>query len=301
MNGMKRVPRNDQARDRVSLILAGLRIFLLTDFAQKCRERDGNRCILTNMPDPEVCHIFPHNMLSSNDPQKSHDITRFWQLLGIFWGEEQVETWKRRIFPFHDNPNTGIDAVFNLICLDSRAHRLWNEGAFALRPLDESDEYKLEVEFVWQTRYKLRSSSNVDLLKVPASSQGLYHSPVPSNSAAEKTLHWVDYNHPRFPTHTLVSGTRFTFTTTDPVNRPLPSKELLNMQWALQRVTAMAAAAEWKWIEGSYDDSMPDVGNMNTTNTTLEDIFKWIPPPQEERLTWRGPTYERGLPSVACV
>jgi len=68
------------------------------------------------------------------------------------------------------------------------------------------------------------------------------------------------------------------------------------MQWTLQRVTAMAAAAEW-----SYDDSMSDGGNMNMTNTTLEDIFKWIPPPQEERLTWRGPTYERGLPSVACV
>ena len=66
------------------------------------------------------------------------------------------------------------------------------------------------------------------------------------------------------------------------------------MQWVLQRVTAMAAAAEWQWIEGSYDDSMSDGGNMNTTNTIFEDIFKWIPPPQEER------TYERGLPSVAC-
>jgi len=72
------------------------------------------------------------------------------------------------------------------------------------------------------------------------------------------------------------------------------------MQWALQRLTAMAACAERQWIEKSYDDSMSDGGNMNTTNTT-EDIFKWIPPPQEERLTWRGPTYVRGLPSVACV
>jgi len=43
---------------------------------------------------------------------------------------------------------------------------MWKEGAFALRPLDGSDDYKLEVEFVWQTRYKLPSSSNVDLLKV---------------------------------------------------------------------------------------------------------------------------------------
>jgi len=63
----------------------------------------------------------------------------------------------------------------------------------------------------------------------------------------------------------------------------------------------MAAAAEWQWIGEGYDDSMSDGGNMNTTKTTSEDIFKWIPPPREERLTWRGPTYERGLRSVACV
>ena len=42
----------------------------------------------------------------------------------------------------------------------------------------------------------------------------------------------------------------------------------------------MAAAAEWQWIGEGYDDSMSDGGNMNTTKTTSEDIFKWIPPPQ---------------------
>jgi len=248
---------------------------------------------------PDVCHIFPHNMLSTANPQKSHDIVKFWSILGLFWGNEQIKTWKRRIFPFSNNPNTGVDAVFNLICLAPQAHRMWNEGAFALKPLDGGDDYKLEVEFVWQTRYKHRSSSNIDLLKVPESSQGLNRSPVPSIPTDEDTLVWQGYG-PDLRTYPLHSGARFTFTTTDPVNQPLPSKELLNMQWVLQRVTAMAAAAEWQWIEGSYDDNMSDGGNMNTTNT-FEDIFKWIPPPQEERLTWRSPKYERALPSVACV
>ena len=208
----------------------------------------------------------------------------FWSHLRLFWGAEQVERWRRSIFTFSDNPSIGVDAVNNLICLAPQAHMMWNESAFALRPLDGSDDYKLEVEFVWQTRYKLPSSSKVDLLKEPASSQCLNRSSVPSDDNNQKALHWVDYNDPHFRTHTLVSGTRFTFTTTDPVNRPLPSKELLNMQWALQRVTAMAAAAEWQWIRGSYDDYMSDGGNMDTTNTTFEDVFKWIPPPKDERL-----------------
>jgi len=239
-------------------------------------------------------------MLSGTNTQKSGDIARFWDLLRIFWGDERVQTWNRSIFPFHDNPSTGVDVVFNLVCLAPQAHRMWNEGAFALKPLDGSDEYKLEVEFVWQTRYKLPSSSTVDLLKVPVSSRGLNRSSVPSDDTNQMTLDWKDYG-PDLKSYPLCSGDRFTFTTTDPVNLPLPSKELLNMQWTLQRLSAMAAAAEWQWIEGSCDDSMSDGSNMNTTNNTLEDIFKWIPLPQGERFTWRVPTYERVLSAVPCV
>jgi len=239
-------------------------------------------------------------MLSSTNSQKARDIDGFWSHLRLFWGAEQVERWRRSIFPFSDNPSIGVDAVNNLICLAPQAHMMWNEGAFALRPLDGSDDYKLEVEFVWQVRYKLPSSSNVDLLKEPASSQGLNRSSVPSDDADQKVLRWEDYG-PDLKSYPLYSGARFTFTTTDPVNLPLPSKELLTMQWTLQRLTAMAATAEWEWIEGSYDDSVSNGGNMNTTNTTFEDVFKWIPPPKDETLMWRGPTYERGLPSVACV
>ena len=271
-------------------------MILLTDYTQKCRERDGNRCILTNRPKPQVCHIFPHNMLSSTDPRKSQDTDRFWGLLGLYWGDDQVERWKRQIFPFFDHPDIGVDEVFNLICLSPDAHDLWNGGAFALRPLDGSDEYKLEVEFVWQARYKLPSSSKVDLLMEPASSQGLRASTTHLNNADKQMLVWMDYGEPPqiIP---LFSGARFTFTTTDPVNRPLPSKHLLELQWALQRVTAMA---EGQFYEGSHDDSMSD-GYMNMMNTAVEDIMKWIPVPEDEWLMPRGPTDQRVSPSIAVA
>jgi len=179
------------------------------------------------------------------------------------------------MFPSFDNPDIGVDEVFNLICLDSRAHYLWNEGAFALRPLDGGNERKLEVEFVWQTRYKLPSSSELDLLTEPASSQGLYESPRHLDDAEAERLAWAeDSRPPKFIA--LFSGARFTFETTDPDKRPLPSKHLLEIQWALQRVTAMAAADEEQFYEGSYDDDMSD-GNMDMVNDA-EDILKWIPP-----------------------
>ena len=72
------------------------------------------------------------------------------------------------------------------------------------------------------------------------------------------------------------------------------------MQWALQRLTAMAAAAEWEWIEGSHDDSMSD-GYMNMMNTAVEDIMKWIPVPEDEWLMPRGPTDQRVSPSIAVA
>ena len=75
-------------------------------------------------------------------------MTKFRDQLRIFWGDEQAETWKRKIFPNPYDPNTGVDGAFNLIYLSSDAHKMWNQGAFALRPLDGIDEKKPEVEFV---------------------------------------------------------------------------------------------------------------------------------------------------------
>jgi hypothetical protein len=56
------------------------------------------------------------------------------------------------------------------------------------------------------------------------------------------------------------SGDTFTFTTKDPKNLPLPSLELLEMQWALQRLVGMCGAAEWPSLD-EYDDDSIDGDN----------------------------------------
>jgi hypothetical protein len=52
----------------------------------------------------------------------------------------------------------------------------------------------------------------------------------------------------------IYSGETFTFTTKDPKNLPLPSMELLEMQWLLQRLVAMSGAAGWP----IFDDTVGD-------------------------------------------
>jgi hypothetical protein len=54
----------------------------------------------------------------------------------------------------------------------------------------------------------------------------------------------------------IESGDIFTFTTDDPVIRPLPSWELLDMQWVLQRLTAMSGGAGTPDVDVYYDENV---------------------------------------------
>jgi len=105
---------------------------------------------------------------------------------------------------------------------------------FALKPLQlSSDRKTLTVQLFWQVSTKYEIDSRIDLLTEPVSS---------------KDLDFVDgYFLPRIddgPTrHDILSGEVFTFTTEDPENLPLPSVELLEMKWILQRLVGMSDGA----------------------------------------------------------
>jgi len=58
------------------------------------------------------------------------------------------------------------------------------------------------------------------------------------------------------------SGDMFTLTTDDPDKKPLPSFKLLELQWILQKITAM-----------SGDDGEP------SSDSSSDWVYDWIPPP----------------------
>ena len=257
-------------------IIAGLRTFLLTDYTQKCLERDGERCILTKLSHPEVAHIFPYSMLNSPPPNKEWKtpdlVPKFWSLLYLFWGEDQVNKWRRKIFPNSEYPNTGVDETFNLICLTATAHEMWNQGQFALKPLElSSDNKELTVQFYWQIPNKYQPESRIDLLTEPVSSKGL------DGSAGDFLALRRD------STPFIRSGEVFAFKTTDPENKPLPSMELLTMQWYLQRLVAMSGAAGWPRLDWNDDDDTITCPNPSyadgNVNTTFQDVYEWLPSP----------------------
>jgi HNH endonuclease len=202
-------------------------------------------------------------------------IPEFWVLLEYFWDKDRIDKWRSVIFPDPQNPHTGVESCFNLISLRPDAHDFWGRGLFALKPLELSnDRRKLDLQFFWQPQAKSKVDERVNLLTEPSSSRGL-------NSVDECGLH--DMNR-----HMLIrSGDTFTLTTDDPESRPLPSIELLDMQWVLQRIVAMSGAAEWSWI-GVDDDSdyYFNYNYMGRTYSHIPDdadkytnICEWIPDP----------------------
>ena len=178
--------------------------------------------------------------------------TSFWRLLNVFWTEDHVVEWRNKIFPDPDNPDTGIEACFNLISLSPSAHWHWNKGRFALKPLEISDdEKKLTVQFFWQPQYSHGSKDPVDILEEPLSSKDLRF------ATKEGIEYYLTCRKDSLRDIQIVqSGDTFTLTTDDPDIRPLPSWELLDMQWVLQRLTAMSGAAGTPDLDLYDDDDM---------------------------------------------
>ena len=243
----------------------------------QCKERDDNKCVLTNQPLPQAAHIFPYSMLNS-PPQASRSkiskmIPEFWQSLHLFWDKDRIKKWKETIFPDSQNPHTGVDRCFNLISLSSGAHDIWTKGLFALKPLKlSSDRKELTVQFFWQVPSNYDIESRIDLLTEPTSSEGLE---IVANG------YWLTRVEDDGSSHFICSGELFTLTTKDPENLPLPSMELLEMQWILQRLVGMSGAAGWPILvldDESFDDDngwfVPDL-NPNLDNS-LERVCKWV-------------------------
>jgi hypothetical protein len=193
------------------------------------------------------------------DPSSAQHMAQdsFWELLNIFWTRDRVAQWRKKIFPNPDHPDTGTESCFNLISLNTEAHWYWNLGCFALKPLEISDdEKKLTVQFFWQPQYSHRSKDPVDLLKEPLSSRDLRFTK--KDGIGCFLTRRQDHRSHRG----IESGDIYAFTTDDPAKRPLPSWELLEMQWFLQRLTTMSGGAGMPDLDVYDDDDDMDSDSM---------------------------------------
>ncbi|KAM5436487.1 hypothetical protein MferCBS31731_005765 [Microsporum ferrugineum] len=206
----------------------------------KCRFRDGDRCVVTKSLHPvDATHIFPYSLQESwklDNPNNN-----FWTLLKTFWTEDHVNTWLAAAFP-----NGTTEVVENLICFAPTIHRWHSKGLFGLQPIHQSEDKKrLTVKFYWFP--VRRRAENIDLLDTPS---------IPDDLAGIN----MDYKAWNVRTEEkIVSGAEIVLETSDPENIPLPSWDLLDMQWNLQRLTALSGAAD-VFLDAIDDDDSSGIG-----------------------------------------
>ncbi|UQC75146.1 uncharacterized protein CLUP02_01799 [Colletotrichum lupini] len=90
-------------------------------------KRDNERCIVTNMETPQVCHIIPFGLLNCEEA--------LWPLLDAMqaWFGKEAVIKAQRILCEEDDDNI-IDEPANMVCLNPHLHKWWADGRFMLKP-----------------------------------------------------------------------------------------------------------------------------------------------------------------------
>lgn len=220
----------------------------------QCKERDQNACILTGYREPlEVAHIFPYSF----GQRKKTELNVFLEILRMYWSEEKISKWKEQVL----GPS-GTETCSNLICMSNLAYKLWETARFALNPLSISEDQKvMKVKFYWMPINKLSDAMSSREVPCPFPDGSL--SSIKVEGKLNAKLFNIDTE------KALRSGDVLTFKTDDPVGHPLPSMELLKMQWALHRVLAPSGAADA--TDEELDPPDPDALQVEATDEDNEE------------------------------
>ncbi|CAG8075674.1 unnamed protein product [Penicillium nalgiovense] len=206
-----------------------------------CLERDDSRCVITNLPEIDVALIYPLSLNKGRSSAENKTYNNFWRSLGIFWSKDLVAKWEARL-----TDPSGTELCENLLCLCPNAHRYWGACYFALQPLHLRDDGKeLITRFYWLPKVTRHTLQVRDKPSIPL----------------HPYLEFVNicFKNADGSVRAMNSGDLVIFQTKDPENLPLPSWDLLQMQWILNRIGAISGAASsstsfWDW-DTEYEDS----------------------------------------------
>lgn len=182
----------------------------------------------------ESADIYPSTL---GDP-KSREVDLFWKALRWLCTKERVDAWRDAIFRDAD----GTEIVENMICLSPSAHAMHVKGIFALEPLDTDSEGKwMTVRFWWLCFDITGDFALATVPQLPSDFDGY---------AYNMGLHNIKTS------RSIRSGDVVTLETNNPTTHPLPDTRLLEIQWLMNRVTAISGAAKPQHPEEGDDSDL---------------------------------------------
>lgn len=200
------------------------------------QERDRNMCPFTKNADRvEVAQIFPSFLISEESAAPD---SSFWIMLSALWGRGKVSKWHEAMTKM---------SCANFISMDCDVHDWFANNVFALRPLEYNhSKTELEVEWYWQPFHaRLDPPGYVNLTDQPFSSSQ-------EAGSCDTKGHWCEISlGKRF----VKSGHKFVLRTSDLDGHPLPSRDLLELQWYLNRQAAMSCPQAGRTFSNTTDCS----------------------------------------------
>jgi hypothetical protein len=145
--------------------------------------------------------------------------SRFWEALSAFWTGRQVNRLKK------DLQDPKVEKQ-NLLMLDIGIHNAWTAGRLAFKPLPPTDSHRLELE--------VHILSNVS----PGS---VIHEQIRYPDGILKYMANITDSRTG---KVIQTGDIINIVTDDPKEHPLPSWELLMLQYQVQRVLRAVTAVE---------------------------------------------------------
>lgn len=218
----------------------------------QCRKRD-RACVLTKATEPtNASHIIPFSLGS----RALYQSAIFWETLSIFWEESKISQVRDYV------TQKSTETAENFLLLAPSAHAYWDEQLFALQPLSMSNDKKsLTIKFFWLCPSNLDSLrlSTAALPEDPSQEFTVEPPSLPASlgQGGRKAAYGEHPNIRLYNCETderISSGQIITLTTEDPEAMPLPDLKLLDLQWTLHRVLALAAAAGYNGDDENYDD-----------------------------------------------
>ncbi|KAI5285431.1 hypothetical protein KEM54_000577 [Ascosphaera aggregata] len=225
----------------------------------KCLKRDSKRCILTNAEHAiEAAHIIPLSLHTDlghylNKTDELH--TSFFNALQLFWRDEIVNEWLQ---PLKD----GLECCENMITLQPMAREYYRRGLFALLPECLSEDKKeLTVRFYWLPHSsKVEPPTFTRPPHIPSLSTATTTTTTPTKGHRDGESDLCTLYDAKTGGGRLISGQKIVLRTADPISEPLPSLELLRLQWIYQRLKLITVAGELKMKE---DERRRDIDDMD--------------------------------------
>lgn len=216
-------------------------------------------CVISLIENPavlECTHIYP-NSLGSTGYKPA-----FWDRLRMFWSEEKVGEWAALLGTLQ-----GTERLLNTMTLNVMAHKAWGQALFAFKHMETSvGGRKMDLQFHW---LKPHEKTPATLTKEDFIKRPLLRS---NEVCGDGHLHFHNVR----TSQPIKSGDIITMRTPYPTARALPSKALIDLQWYLNRIASLTAAAteiELKKFSDDDDDGFDSRAILATSETASTNIF----------------------------